>query len=284
MSNIDQILQSTGIFHLWGRKILGEGTKILILDTGVSDNISTQYNIDRRVAVSSMNPLDIDGHGTAIAKLILSICPSAKIESLKILNSFSDGNIWNFIAGMTSLYDKHNLIVNLSIGIVPTYFQSLGSSTNAFRETLINLINSAASNGNFLISSAGNDGLSQLRWPAAAENVLAVGSHNLSFQLSSFSNHMDSRNFILSLGGDMRKFDHKIESLGTYGPGLSRDILGTSFSSAIATGISGLLTQLSWFHQMPTPSKISLFRNHCRKNEAGYPILNLADIGAIWPL
>lgn len=283
ISNLDDILQSCGVYQLWERNNFGDRSEIVLLDTGISTLKSSKHNINP-AAISSLNSVDSDGHGTAIAELVLSICPQANITSIKILNSFTDGNIWNFISGLTSLYNKQNSIVNLSIGVVPTYLQRLGPSLISFKESIVNITNSAASQRNFLIAAAGNDNIPELRWPAAANSVLAVGSHNLSFQLSSFSNYANSQNFILSLGGDLRKYDNKIEGFGRYGLGLSRDIFGTSFSTAIVTGISGLLMSYPWFSEMSVSSRISLFRNHCRKNESGYPILNVSDVGAIWPL
>ena len=202
-----------------------------------------------------------------------------------IRDRYSSGEIWNFFEGLTKLFTHRNVLVNLSIGLNPLYLKNLGHSQISLKEATVNIINSSNANGNFHIAAAGNDSLTELRWPAAINNVLAVGSHNLSNELSGFSNYdLNSKNMILSLGGDIRKFDSQIETMGKYGFGHSRELFGTSVSTAITTGVCGLLMNHNWFQKMSPESRISLFTSHCRKNNNGLPILNISDIGAIWPL
>jgi hypothetical protein len=150
---------------------------------------------------------------------------------------------------------------------------------------MANVLSSLALTKNFTVSAAGNDGTPDLRWPAAASDSLAVASHNAAFGLSSFSNfRSEAANLVLSPGGELRRLDGKVESFGQYGSGLAREVYGTSFSTAIASAMSCLLMDCQWFSEMQVASRISLFRNHCRRNEQRFPILNAIDIGAVWPI
>jgi hypothetical protein len=265
--------------------MFGEKSNVIVFDTGVSSSLSKKYKVSATSA-AGINKYDSDGHGSAISELILAIAPKAKLESHKVMQSYSEGNIWNLISGMTSLlYDKSNCIVNISLGINPSFVNSLGPGAVSFKEAMTNIISSASNQKCFIVSAAGNDGASSLRWPAAATDALAVGSYNSSTTLSTFSNYSESAfNYIVAPGGEIRSEDNKFETFGKYGKGLSREIYGTSFSCAISSGISALLNGYGWFNSMDIPSRISLFRNHCRRNKNGFPILNISDIGAVWPL
>lgn len=284
LANLDEILSLTGIFQAWQNDNFGKKGKIVVLDTGISPDLKNQFNINE-TTVGSLSPGDDDGHGTAICALILALVPKAEIESIKVMSSFDNGNIWNLINGLTSLYSRKFLVINTSLGLKSQFIGSLGPAAISLQEAISNIVSSSASQHSFLIGAAGNEARNQLSWPSAASEALSVGAHTGSLTLSSFSNYSTSaNNFILTPGGDLRKSDLKTETFGKYGQGLSRNIYGTSFSCAIATSISALLQNYSWFQAMDIPSRISLFRNHCRKNIDGFPILNIADIGAVWPL
>jgi len=199
--------------------------------------------------------------------------------------STSGGQIWNLIAGLTLLHPRIGAIVNLSLGVSPEWVRGLGPQAVGFKEALSNVLASLAARQNFAISAAGNDGLPDLRWPAAAPDSRAVGSHNPAFARSSFSNFRDdAQNLILAPGGDIRQMDGRIEGFGRYGKGLTRDVFGTSFSTAVTSAVACLRMNYPWFRDMQARSRISLFKNHCRRNDQGFPILNVVDIGAVWPL
>ena len=68
-------------------------------------------------------------------------------------------------------------IINMSLG---GYFQS---------RAVQDAVNEARAAGALLVAATGNDGLAQVRTPAAAEGVIGVGSVNASFERSCFSNY-----------------------------------------------------------------------------------------------
>jgi len=284
LENIEEILRTTGIYQAWENKNFGENSKVVIFDTGVSSEIESMFKVELE-SISGLSKYDNDGHGSAVSELVLAIAPKAKLKSFKVLETYSEGTIWNLISGITSLYNDTDLIINISLGVNPIYINSLGPGAVSFKEAINNIITSASSQRHFIICASGNDGASALRWPAAANDSLAVGSYNSLNLLSSFSNYSETAaNYIVAPGGEIRTEDHTMEIFGKYGNGLSRDIFGTSFSCAISSGISALLHDYGWFKSMDIPSRLSLFRNHCRKNKNGFPVLNISDIGAIWPL
>jgi hypothetical protein len=284
IENLDEILRTTGIYQAWQNNNFGQTSKVIIFDTGVTDQLRNRFSIEEST-VGGLSHGDTDGHGTAISEMVLALAPKTKVESIKVMESHSEGNIWNLISGLSSLYNKPDCLVNISVGVKPNYINLLGFEAVSFRESITHLVASSSSQKCFIISAAGNDSSSYLRWPSAAPDALAIGGHNASVMLSSFSNFSESaQNYILTPSGELRSEDHKLETFGNYGIGLARGIYGTSFSCAIATGVSAILQSYGWFRYMDIPSRISLFRNHCRKNRNGYPILNLADIGAVWPL
>jgi hypothetical protein len=186
---------------------------------------------------------------------------------------------------MSQLYPQSGNVVNLSLGVSPDWVRGLGPQAIAFKDSISNILSSLSSQSNFAISAAGNDGLPDLRWPAAAPTTLAVGSHNSSLTRSSFSNFLPgAANLVLAPGGDVRAQDNRVEGFGRYGHGLSRELFGTSFSTAVASAVSCLLMAYPWFSSMQVLSRISLFKNHCHQNEQGFSILNVTDIGAVWPI
>jgi Subtilase family len=283
VDRMEEILQSTGIYELWQDGNFGQEASCVVLDTGAgsflqSDGVAIS-------AVGSLSAGDLDGHGSAVIGIIRALCPKVQIESICVSQSYSGGQIWNLISGLTRLFGRKDTIVNLSLGVAPDWIRGLGPQGTGFKEALSAILSSLAAEANFPISAAGNDGIPDLRWPSAAPDSLAVGSHNASFSRSSFSNFQsESRNLVLAPGGEIRQMDGRIEGYGRYGQGLTREIYGTSFSTAVASAVACLLMRYTWFREMQVRSRISLFRNHCRENSQGFPILNIVDIGAVWPL
>jgi hypothetical protein len=284
LANIEDILQATGVYQLWAKGNMGQDGVVCVLDTGASSALVGLSGVSAN-AVDGLQSEDRDGHGTAVIEMIRALSPRVTIESMCVTQSYSGGQIWNLVAGLTSLYTVSQRVVNLSLGVTPEWVATLGPQGLGFRETMSNVLRSLAARGHFPVAAAGNDGAGTLRWPAASAESLAVGAHNAAFERSAFSNHRsDALNMVLAPGGEVRQIDGKIIGFGRYGEGLTRDIYGTSFSTAVASALASLLSAYEWFASMQVPSKISLFKNHCRRNSEGYSILNVADVGAVWPI
>ena len=223
LSNLDEILESTGIYQVWRRGNLGQAAHVWTLDTGVSSDLASRFSITTE-SVPGLTPEDVDGHGTAVAELMLAIAPEAKMTSMRVMRSSSDSNIWNLIAGLTSLgvQRSERAVVNLSLGVPLHFLQQLGSQRIAFKSSVENLVKSATGGGHFVVAAAGNDGRDSLRLPAAAPESLAVGSHNRALYRSSHSNYSTTAsNFVLVAGGEEKTDGAGGDSFGRYGVALS---------------------------------------------------------------
>jgi hypothetical protein len=147
----------------------------VVLDTGVNGRLAALSGIGA-FSVGSLHPADVDGHGSAIVELIHALSPRTSIESLCVTQSYSGGQIWNLVAGLTSLHLRRGVVVNLSLGVSPEWVRNLGPQAIGFREAISNTLSSRAAQDSLAVSAAGNDGLPELRWPAACLDSLAVGS------------------------------------------------------------------------------------------------------------
>lgn len=123
------------------------------------------------------------GHGTNVAGIILQIAPNAKIMPLRVLGPDGSGDVATVARAIDWAVLKGANIINLS----------LGSPDNS--KVVQDAINRATAQGVLVLSSAGNDNVSKITYPAAnAElkgtgvNALSIGSVDASDVKSSFSN------------------------------------------------------------------------------------------------
>lgn len=163
----------------------GEGIKVAVLDSGIGPHqelqnikIDTLDLIDNNSG-STSEALDI--HGTAVASLIAGkntgIAPSASLLNVRVLDSNGQGDSFTLAAGIIEAVDKGSDIISMSLG-------SFGYSP-----LLENAVNYAESKGVILVASTGNDGISEITYPAKFESVIAVSAVDANSQLAGFSNH-----------------------------------------------------------------------------------------------
>lgn len=152
----------------------GRGVKVAILDTGVDYRLSAFGGgigprgpiIDGYDFVSnSPNPLDTEGHGTAVAYIIRQEAPGA---SLLVYKVGSGGEI--LLSALFQALDRALAqgaqVINLSLG------------TDQPDPSLQALMRRALDKGALVVAAAGNSGPERdtVSYPAAYEGVLAVGS------------------------------------------------------------------------------------------------------------
>ena len=119
------------------------------------------------------NPLDNDGHGTHCAGIaaaegnngigIAGIAPNCKIMPVKVLGIFF-GNVSTTTLGIRYAADMGVDVISLSLG---TYNES-----NLLKDAVDYAYNKSV----VLVSAAGNDGKDIKSYPAAYDNVIAVGA------------------------------------------------------------------------------------------------------------
>ena len=196
--------------------------KIAVLDSGVDfiSDIPVEKSInlveDEQDITYYMN--DMTGHGTSVASVIHEIDPDACIYSVRILNKNNEATLDRVIEGICWCMENDVDIINMSFG--STYNSSILQQT----------IQRAEEQGIVFVGAAGNNSTAGVEYPAAYEEVLAVGSINYKGEKenSATGNELD----VVAPGNDIISQT----MLGLY---TCSD--GTSLAAAHATGVAGIL-------------------------------------------
>jgi subtilisin family serine protease len=163
----------------------GAGIKVAVLDTGGSDHAELAENIVINYdCTGHSDPMDRQGHGTHVAGIIaakdndfgvLGVAPEAKVYCMKVLDNNGRGGYATIEAGLRKAMDEGVDIINMSLG-------APGMPPESFHE----VIREAYNRGIFIIAAAGNDG-QKVNWPAAYDEVIAIGAINENGDLTDFS-------------------------------------------------------------------------------------------------
>ena len=148
-----------------------------VLDSGVSysTDLDIAENIGINDACETDNVMfdDATGHGTGIAGMIAAqdnmmgirgIHPEAEIYSIRILNENNQATLSQAVAGIYQAIALKCNILNMSFG------------TRTDSEILHEAIRAAYDDGMLLIAAAGNQEGNPVEYPAAYEEVIAVGA------------------------------------------------------------------------------------------------------------
>lgn len=246
----------------------GSGTRIAILDTGIDSAALAPASFrDLAGDPPSNTPVDDNGHGTAMAKIIDSVAPGAEVHVIRIAEDDSS-TLWDTMAGITTaVFEARAHLINLSLG-----FRELksdcsecgasGTTRSKVFEDLIRALDATQSGNNpppkpVLVAAGGNDTTDALDYPAAFAAVLGVGSVYKSsgtYKRSPFSNFTAARkdNHVLLPGGDdtpdASGNPSQYVGSGSDG-GVTTYCYGTSAATAYATGL------LALYRLLPTHSK-----------------------------
>jgi len=162
-----------------------------IVDSGWAQIPDEQSKVAESWYYTTEGPdaLDTGGHGTFVASIIAApnddgyglagYCGACRIVPFRVVNL----NSFSVSAAIRKLVDEHVRVINLSLGGGPSF-------------VLLDAINYAISKNVLVVASAGNDGASQVSYPAAwlmGENGalgwgLAVGASGRDDARASFSN------------------------------------------------------------------------------------------------
>lgn len=208
--------------------------KVALIDSGISytGSVEVKESVDYvNDGDKETNPLFLDetSHGTAIANIICSngsnglfgINPNIELYSAKVLDENNSSTLSKIIQGISWAVEQDVDIINLS----------LGTSVNS--ELLHNAIKEAHNNGILIIAAAGNSQTETIQYPAAYNEVVAVGSVNEACSLSEYCS-VGSQLEILAPG-------EKIMSTGFIDVPIVTS--GTSVATAQVTAIASLLWQ-----------------------------------------
>ncbi len=151
--------------------------KIAILDSGVDagNDINLAYSVSLVPGEEEMTPIFMDGtgHGSSVASLIAAtdngegitgINPDAEIYSIRVLDDFNEAPLSRVIEGIYMAIDLDVNIINMSFGL------------DTYSEALQEAIQDAEDAGILVVAAAGNTGDEAVQYPAAYDEVMAVGS------------------------------------------------------------------------------------------------------------
>jgi len=167
----------------------GKDQTVAVLDTGVSTvpDLTGKVTFGPSYIEGGSTSNDQNGHGTFIAGIIAArtnnaadvagAAPAANILAVQVLNAQGRGLSSNVAAGVIWAADHGATVINLSLGGPnPTAMMQL-----AVRHAVVN-------RGVPVISSSGNTGkCGAPSYPAAFEEVLAVGATDMNNQSAPFS-------------------------------------------------------------------------------------------------
>jgi serine protease AprX len=260
-----------------------ERFSVAILDTGIFPHQAFQTSRTNILyAVDFVNGIestyDDNGHGTAIAGIIVGIAPFVDIVSLKVLNYDCIGSVQDNIAAIDwAIENKDNYkirLINVSVAmpVENTHFDKLSQAAErAYRNGIIVV----ASIGNASPYWRGNT----ITAPAVGAHTLAVGSAlvfdlengKMQFSVSDFSlgwstDDVDFSPDLLALGENIVSLKSDIYYKGDGNPqkdtGYTRPLSGTSEAAAV---ISGAIANLMAIYPHYSNDQIiqTLFE-HCR--------------------
>jgi serine protease len=229
----------------WEQEVGSASVTIAVVDTGIipdhpdlATNISP-YGYD--FIDDDSKPYDLSfnsgvrGHGTHVAGIIgargdneLGVAGTNWMVTILPIRVLSDnrGDTSTVTAGIEYAVNNGADIINLSLG---------GDIKDP---NLEEAINRAVERGVLVFAAAGNNSDNSVLYPAAYNNVVAVGAVNPENQRSSYSNYGPQLDLVAPGDNIYSTYGHYIN------PGFERDYLdlsGTSMATPYVSGIAGLL-------------------------------------------
>jgi minor extracellular protease Epr len=202
----------------------GDGINVAALDTGVLEKEGLEH-IERISLVDDPANEDKKMHGTMVATILGShntlspgLIPNSHVTSIKIFDETNEADISTFLEGINLAIEKNAHIINMSLGTAKDF------------PLLHEAVKAAAKQNILLVASVGNDsGKKAITYPAAYDEVIAVGAINAKKKRASFSNTGASLEFVAP-GEKLLGLNHKYYS-------------GTSFAAPYVTSLLASLKQ-----------------------------------------
>ncbi len=229
----DQVWDKDGDGHADPGANAGDGVKVAVIDTGIDlthPDLAANIKGGASFVSGVASPNDDNGHGTHVAGTIAAIddsngvvgvAPKAYLYAVKVLDSTGSGYISDIISGIQWAVANRMQVVNMSFGG--------GGDVQAMHDAII----AASRAGIVLVAAAGNSGpgANTVGYPAKYPEVIAVGAHDRSNFVTSFS----------SRGPEVEVSAPGLSILSTTKGGLSGTMSGTSMASPHVAGAAALL-------------------------------------------
>ena len=194
----------------------GRGVVVAVLDTGIAyrdwhqyrespDFTGTRFVAPYDFVARDAFPLDRNGHGTLVAGTIAEatnnglgltgLAYGATIMPVRVLDGSGAGDASTIAAGIVYAVKHGAQVINLSLQF------SVGISSGEIPD-IINAIHYAYERGVVVVAAAGNDGVSQLAYPARDSEVISVGATTSDLCLAVYSNSGVGIDLVAPGGGD----------------------------------------------------------------------------------
>jgi len=264
----------------------GRGVTVAILDTGVAYRNwhkfrkspgfkGTRFVDPYDFVAKNRFPLDREGHGTFVAGIVAEatndgigltgLAYGASIMPVRILNSDGTGDAETIARGIRYAVNHHAQVINLSLEF------SLDVTSSDIPE-ILSAIRFAHQRGVVVIAAAGNEGVSQLAYPAAAPDVISVGATTRDRCLADYSNGGPRLDLVAPGGGDDASLSdpdcnpdanlpsiYQMTLLDPTHParfGYPNFVYGTSMSSPEVAATAALVIASRVIGRHPTPQQI----------------------------
>lgn len=214
----------------------GQGVKVAILDTGICshEDLDGQWSEAFNFSREATHEDKKSGHGTHVAGIIsardnnvgcVGIAPECTIVPIKVLDDNGGGSFEAIEQGIRKC---------IELGDIDIINMSLGAPTPPPSDSLHKTIQEAAAKGIIIVAAAGNNA-SQVNYPAAWDEVIAVAALNDKGEMADFSSN-DERVDSVAPGVDI---------FSTFINNQYAKMSGTSQASPFVAGICALLKSLS---------------------------------------
>lgn len=238
----------------------GQGVKVAVLDTGVTDHPSLQ-NVKVTHVDLVKDGQAYNGHGTAMASLIAGqngqeggVAPASEILDIRVADSEGQGNVGFVAQGILQAVDAGARVINISLG-TPT-------DTSLLRGA----VEYAISRGVIVVAAAGNEQLAQLAYPAGYAGVISVAAVDAQGRQAYFSNSGEGL-FIAAPG---------VGIVSAYSEGKTVIGSGTSQAAALTSGaVSALLSRHYQATRVPQVLSQNAYRTGAPASQVGAGILRL---------
>ncbi|MFC1767179.1 S8 family serine peptidase [Candidatus Margulisiibacteriota bacterium] len=255
----------------WDKEQGTNTVTVAVVDTGIDYNhpdlVGKAYSGWNFVGGNN-NAADDHGHGTHVAGIVGAKTNNTtgvagtdwncRLMAVKSFNSAGEAPDSDIANGIIFAVNNNAAVINMSFG---GYSQS---------SLIYDAISYAATSEVILIASAGNDNISNMNYPAAYSEVIAVAATNINDEKASYSNY-GSWVAVSAPGGDTTKTEY-IEStwLSTEGIGYAW-LFGTSMAAPFVSGTAALITaQNPGWTKSQIDDRIKTYIDDIDSHNAGY--------------
>lgn len=206
----------------------GEVVRIAVIDTGISSTaISSKNLVEGKNYILPNNSTEDDiGHGTAVAGIIVGLCPTAELVPLVYYSKSGDDRA---VKGDLPMLAQ---IIRDAVDIYGCRIINISSGARVDTPTLRDAVAWAEQRGVLVVSSAGNDGNDTVYFPGAFSTVLCIGTVNDAKDGPAFFSNCYKGVDLLALGLRLATVNPKGEAV---------KVNGTSFSTAWVTGVAAAM-------------------------------------------